>query len=170
MRAEMLCQVTRMAGNVPIITVTASGRTRACELLALSQYAGVAPVPLKSYVEQVRKQSVRKVEVGPNQIERAFEHLVLDSRQKRNFGTALNSGSSIFLYGPPGAGKTTIAATLSRVLADDEIWIPYAIDVEGQTITVFDPTVHVPVERPAFRSWDERGSAATAPPSRSAES
>jgi predicted ATPase with chaperone activity len=156
MRAEMLCQVSRMTGNIPFISITTAGRARAGELLAQSQYAGAAPVTLKSYVGQVRKQSVRNVVVGPDQVERAFKHLVIDSRQKRVFGTALNSGSSIFLYGPPGTGKTTVAATLSRVLAEDEVWIPYAIDVDGQTITVFDPLVHQPVELPAFRSWDER--------------
>jgi predicted ATPase with chaperone activity len=156
LRAETLCHVSRMTGNIPFLTITNSGRTRASELLAQSQYAGAAPVSLKSYVDQVRLQSVRNVAVGPNEIERAFRHLVIDSRQMRAFGTALNSGSSIFLYGPPGSGKTTIAATLSRVLADDEIWIPYAVDVEGQIITVFDPSIHACVERPAFKNWDER--------------
>jgi len=156
LRAETLCHVSRMTGNIPILAITNSGRARASELLAQCQYAGAAPVSLKSYVDQVRKQSVRNVAVGPNEVERAFRHLVIDSRQMRAFGTALNSGSSIFLYGPPGSGKTTIAATLSRVLADNEIWIPYAVDVDGQIITVFDPSIHVCVERPASKSWDER--------------
>ena len=66
------------------------------DLLAQSHYAGPAPVSLESYVEQVRKQSVRKVEVHADEVKRAFAHLVIDSATLRQFGTALNSGSSIF--------------------------------------------------------------------------
>jgi MoxR-like ATPase len=42
----------------------------------------------------------------------------------------------------PGTGKTTMAETLSRVLAEDEVWIPYAVEVDGQIITVYDPAIH----------------------------
>jgi predicted ATPase with chaperone activity len=142
LRTELFCQVTGMNGNIPQISITSQGRTRAMELLSLNHYTGPAPVSLESYVEQTRKQSIRKVEVHAEEVQRAFSHLVIDSETLRQFGTALNSGSSIFLYGPPGTGKTTVAETLSRVVAEDEVWIPYALEVDGQIITVFDSSIH----------------------------
>jgi predicted ATPase with chaperone activity len=147
LRGKLLCEVTGMTGNIPFFAITSQGRTRALELLGHSQYAGPAPVSLASYVEQVRKQSVRNVEVHPPDVERAFAHMVIDEKTLSQFGTALNSGSAIFLYGPPGVGKTAIAETLSRVLAEDAVWIPYAIEVDGQVITVYDPAIHK-------RSWE----------------
>jgi energy-coupling factor transporter ATP-binding protein EcfA2 len=74
----------------------------------------------------------------------------------RQFGTALNSGSSIFIYGPPGVGKTTIAETLSRVVADDAVWIPYAVEVDGEIITVYDPAIHKRVSELEPEISDER--------------
>ncbi|HEX5234565.1 MAG TPA: hypothetical protein VFW25_04465 [Silvibacterium sp.] len=154
LRADQLCSVTGMMGNVPNVAITGIGRTRALELLALNQYAGVAPVSMESYTDRVRQQSVRNVEVHSEQVERAFASLVMDRKTLWQLGTALNSGSSVFLYGPTGTGKTTIAETLSRVLAEDKIWIPYAVEVDGQIITVYDPLVHKRVERPPVS--DER--------------
>lgn len=142
LRAKLLCEVTGMTGNIPYIAITSQGRSRALELLSHSQYAGPAPVSLSSYVEQVRKQSVKNVEVHPPDVERAFAHMVLDPKTLALFGTALNSGAAIFLYGPPGTGKTAIAETLSRVLAESAIWLPYAVEVDGQIITVYDPAIH----------------------------
>ncbi len=142
LRTELLCQVTGMNGNIPQIAITTQGRTRAMELLSQNHYTGPAPVSLESYVEQTRNQSIRKVEVHAEDVQRAFAHLVIGNEKLRQFGTALNSGSSIFLYGPPGTGKTTIAETLSKVVAEDEVWIPYALEVDGQIITVFDPAIH----------------------------
>jgi predicted ATPase with chaperone activity len=142
LRAERFCQVTGMAGNIPHISITSQGRTRAVELLSQCQYAGPAPVSLDSYVQQARKQGAQDVAVHPADVERAFAHLVVDGKMLRQLGTALNSGAAVFLYGPPGTGKTTFAETLSRVLAEDDVWIPYAIEVDGQIITVYDPVVH----------------------------
>jgi predicted ATPase with chaperone activity len=142
LRGKLLCEVTGMTGNIPFIAITSQGRSRALELLSHSQYAGPAPVSLASYVQQVRNQSVSNVEVHPPEVERAFGHLVIEPKTLAQFGTALNSGSAIFLYGPPGVGKTAIAETLSRVLAEDAVWVPYAIEVDGQIITVFDPAIH----------------------------
>jgi predicted ATPase with chaperone activity len=142
LRAELFCQVTGMNANIPQISITSQGRTRAMELLSQNHYTGPAPVSLESYVEQTRKQSIRKVEVHAEEVQRAFAHLVIDSETLRQFGTALNSGSSIFLYGPPGTGKTTVAETLSKVVSEDEVWIPYALEVDGQIITVFDSSIH----------------------------
>ena len=108
------------------------------ELLAQSQYAGAAPVSLKSYVEQVRKQSVRNVRVTREEIERGFANFVLDEKTLSQFGTALNSGEAIFLYGPPGTGKTSAAETLASVLAHDAVWIPNAVEVDGQIAARID--------------------------------
>jgi predicted ATPase with chaperone activity len=142
LRAERFCQVSGMVGNIPQISITSEGRTRAMELLAQCHYAGHAPVTLESYVNMSRNQSVRDVSVHPPDVARAFAHLVIDDKSLRQFGTALNSGSAVFLYGPPGTGKTTIAETLSQVLSREEVWIPYAVEVDGQIITVYDPAVH----------------------------
>jgi predicted ATPase with chaperone activity len=156
LRSQTLCQVSGMSGNIPQIAITAQGRARAAELLQQSQYAGCAPVSLESYVKQTRRQSVQKVEVHPADVRRAFQHLVIDEETLDQFGTALNSGSSVFLYGPAGGGKTTIAEVLSRVLAEDEIWIPHAIEVDGQIITVFDPSIHQEVPESVPESYDTR--------------
>jgi len=156
LRAEHYCQVTGMSANVPRIAITTQGRNRAMEVLSQSQYAGVAPVSLQSYVDQARKQSVRNAIVRPSDVDRAFAHLVIDQKTLRQFGAALNSGSAIFLYGPPGTGKTTMAAALSRVLAEDAVWIPHAVEVDGQVITVFDPAIHRRAPESGPESRDER--------------
>jgi predicted ATPase with chaperone activity len=142
LRTLTWCQVTGMTGNIPQVAITSQGRARAAELLQQSQYAGPAPVAFESYVNQVKKQSVQKVEVHSMEVRRAFNHLVIDEDTLDRFGTALNSGSSILLYGPAGTGKTTIAEVLSRVLAEDSVWIPHAMEVDGQIITVYDPSIH----------------------------
>jgi predicted ATPase with chaperone activity len=156
LRGQALVQVNGMIGNVPQIAVTVQGRTRASELLQQSQYAGSAPVSLEMYVEQIRRQSVQKVEVHPADVRRAFHHLVIDEATLDQFGTALNSGSSVFLYGPAGTGKTTFAEVLSHVLAEDDVWIPHAIEVDGQIITVFDPAIHLETPEAAPADHDMR--------------
>jgi predicted ATPase with chaperone activity len=156
LRSEQLCQVTGMSGQIAYLAITSQGRTRAQELLSQSQYVGPAPVPLTSYIEQVKKQTVTNVEVHPQDVDRAFAQLVLNEETLWQLGTALNSGNAIFLYGPPGVGKTTIAETLSRVLAEDAVWLPYAIEIDGQIITVYDPTVHTHLESREPEGRDER--------------
>jgi DNA-binding NtrC family response regulator len=113
LRAEQFCLVTGMTGHVHQIAITSQGRTRAVELLADCHYAGAAPVSFERYAEQTRKQSVKKVDVHAADVHRAFANLVIDNETLRKFGTALNSGSSVFLWGPAGVGKTTMAETLS---------------------------------------------------------
>jgi predicted ATPase with chaperone activity len=156
LRVEQLCLVTGMTGHVHQIAITAQGRNRAMELLAHNHYSGAAPVAFESYADQTRKQSVKKADVHAPDVQRAFAHLVIDDETLRKFGTALNSGSSVFLWGPAGTGKTTMAETLSRVLAQDEVWIPYAIEVDGQIITVYDPSIHKRVEEHEPEDRDAR--------------
>ena len=142
LRGKLLCEVTGMSVNVPNLAITSQGRSRALELLSQSQYSGSAPVSLASYVEMVQRQSVRNLIVGPKDVEKAFSHMVFEPKTLAQFGTALNSGAPIFLYGPPGVGKTAAAETMSKVVATDEVWIPHAIEVDGQIISVYDPVIH----------------------------
>jgi len=137
LRSEQLCQVTGLSGQIPNLAITSQGRTRGQELLTQSQYTGPAPVTLTSYVNQVKLQSVSHAEVHPADVQRAFASMVLDDRILWQLGTALNSGAAIFLYGPSGVGKTSIAELLSKVVAEDAVWLPYSIEVDGQIITVF---------------------------------
>lgn len=156
LRAAQCCQVTGMVGNVPHVVITQAGRSRAADLMVQSRYVGPAPVSFENYVTQVRKQSVKNVKVHAADVARAFADLVVDREMLRQLGTALNSGSSLFLYGPPGTGKTTFAEVLSRVLADDAVWIPYAVEVDGQIITVFDASIHKGAPVPEFSTHDLR--------------
>jgi predicted ATPase with chaperone activity len=156
LRAEHLCEVTGITGNIPEIAITSPGRTRALELLSSNQYAGPAPVSLASYVRQIRQQSVRNVEIHPPDVSRAFAHLVLDPKTLAKLGTALNSGTSIFLYGPTGTGKSSIATALSQAFSFDRVWVPYAVEVDGQVISVFDPHVHSQVNSSVTHNSDAR--------------
>jgi len=156
MRTELLCQVTGLNGHIPQIAITSEGRLRATALLSQNHYSGPAPVAFESYVEQTRLQGVHKVDVHEEDVQRAFAHLVIDSEKMQQLGTALNSGSSVFLYGPPGTGKTTIAETLSRVLSQDLVWIPYAVEMDGDIITVYDSAIHKRVPESEPEGCDER--------------
>jgi predicted ATPase with chaperone activity len=156
MRTDLLCHVTGMIGNIPAIAITSQGRARALELLSQNQYTGPAPVSLENYVTMVRRQSVRNMVVHRADVERAFAHLVIDSNTLSQFGTALNSGAAIFLHGPPGVGKSAAAETMARVLAEDAVWVPYAVEVDGQIIVVYDPVIHKRVEEPKLEMTDER--------------
>lgn len=156
MRSTLLCQVTGMTGTIPQIAITSEGRSRATDLLQQSSYTGAAPVSFENYVTQTRKQSVQKVDVHTEDVERAFAHLVLSRELLDQLGTALNSGEAIFLYGPSGVGKTTIAEVLSRVLAEDAVWIPHAVEVDGQIITVFDSSIHKLAPESEHQEYDTR--------------
>ena len=142
LRAALFCQVTGMAGNIPMLSVSDTGKAKAKDLLMQNSYTGAAPVSFESYVAQIRKQSVQNLSVDVDRVSKAFAHLVLDDALLERFGTALNSGSSILLYGPAGTGKTTIAEIMSKVLAADPVWIPYALEIESQIVTIFDRAIH----------------------------
>jgi DNA polymerase III delta prime subunit len=145
---EGLVSIRSAAGfnrSLQIFELTNIGRQRAEEALKQSRYIGPAPVPLKSYNVMSAHQTVRQLEFDWEWIRRALSHLVLNDQFLSQLGPAFNSGSSIFLYGPPGLGKSSIADALARAI-ESHIYIPYAVEVDGQVIRLFDPSVHVPVE------------------------
>jgi len=129
--------------------LTERGREVAREAVKRTAYTGKAPVPLEQYISLVRLQMQDVPFVGIDRIREAFRQLILPEGFLERLGPAINSSRSLFLYGPPGNGKTTIAEVVSGILGG-EVFVPYAVEVDGQVIKVFDPLNHkaVDLERP----------------------
>lgn len=140
-RKQQLCEVRGMTRGAHRIAATAEGKLRAVDLLTLSQYAGSAPVSLSDYTARVHAQGVLQTQVQQDDVFRAFSSMVLDKELISRIGTAVVSNSSIFLYGPPGAGKTTLACYIPEIY-NDKVWIPHAVEVDNQIIAVYDAGVH----------------------------
>lgn len=128
-----------------VFELTTSGRERAEAAMEQCQYVGPAPVPFASYELRVAHQSVRQIEIDEPWIRKTLKHLVVSDSMLHKLGPAFNSGRSIFLYGPPGTGKSSLSEAIARGI-DGRIYIPHALEVDGQVIRVFDPAVHVPFE------------------------
>ncbi|WP_129672402.1 ATP-binding protein [Candidatus Chloroploca sp. Khr17] len=126
--------------------ITPKGRNRAHEAIERSQYAGPAPVPLDEYLEMCHRQQIGDMVIDQQTIRQAFSHLVVNEKMLDRIGPAANSARSLFLYGPPGNGKTTIAEGISNMLAG-YVLIPYAIEIDGQIVKLFDPLNHQVVQQ-----------------------
>ncbi len=122
--------------------LTESGIGKARELLTLSRYAGPAPVSIRDYRNQVEAQTIKSIFVSEEKVKNVFSEIVIPESLIQQFGPAISSGKSIFLYGPPGNGKTTIAESIGDVMPDT-VYIPYAVLVEGEIITVYDSSNHI---------------------------
>ncbi len=127
--------------------IGAKGVDKAKEILERSQYAGPAPVTLQQYIDAMKAQNRSRVTATPEVMKKALGHLVISETMYGKVGPAVNSGKSIFLYGPPGNGKTTISEAVGRVVLGSDIWIPYCFDVDGQIIRVFDNVNHDILEK-----------------------
>lgn len=122
--------------------ITNLGIERAREALERSQYAGPAPVPLEDYCNAVLAQSRKRMVVNDNDLRRALQGMVLPEAAFERIGPAVNSGTSIFLYGPPGNGKTTIARAIGNMTLDESIYVPHALYVDGLVVKLFDSVNH----------------------------
>ncbi len=125
--------------------LTDSGKKRAGQLLEYDAYTGPVPVILEEYWRQVNSQGIGLAKVTPTHIQRSFQGLVLAPEMLEQLGVASVSGKPLFLYGPPGNGKTNISLCLGRIW-DDNILVPYAIYVAGQVIQVLDEMIHSPIK------------------------
>jgi predicted ATPase with chaperone activity len=156
LRKDQLMQAIGLAAGGHRVNLTGQGRARALELLSTDQYVGPAPVSFADYVERVKSQSVRDIAVTESDVTEAFRDLVLEPEMVAQLGASVVSGRAIFLYGPPGTGKTTVAEKLSDIFRKESVWVPYAIEVDGQIITVFDPHSHERIEGAGGLAGDSR--------------
>ncbi len=122
--------------------ISERGAEKAREALERSQYSGPSPVTLRQYIEAMHEQNKERPPVHQEDLRKLMDNLVIADEMLSKIGPAVNSGRSIFLYGPPGNGKTTIAERVGRLILGEDLWIPYSVDVDGQIIQVFDSVNH----------------------------
>lgn len=133
-------------GNMSaVFTLTEAGRNLAREHLENNQYAGPAPVPLYQYSEVVRRQKLKANWLSPELLQEAFRHLVVEADILSKIGPAVNASKSFLIYGQPGNGKTALAEALFRV-ETEPIYMPYALECQGNIIQIYDPIYHQKIE------------------------
>jgi hypothetical protein len=138
--------------------LTDLGRERARQYIDINHYAGPAPVPLSAYVAGVRAMASARGDIDARRLRQGFQHLVVGDAILEKLGPAMNAAKAVFLYGPPGNGKTVLGEGMGLALGG-EMYVPYAIDVDGQIVAFYDPINHRRVDLEA-----ESSSVIAAPP------
>ena len=162
MTAEKLIKVHSGDAGMGILgylySLTENGEMRARAAMERSLYIGPAPVPIHLYNEIILMQSENSRGVHPEQVRESLKDMVVPDDLHRKIGPAVNTASSVFIYGPSGNGKTTIAKKMARLISDIEpIWLPYAVTAGGQIIQIHDRLVHDQVEfsKKDLKEYDE---------------
>jgi hypothetical protein len=149
---ESLLQFMRQEARVEVMApekpngglryqLTDRGRNGALDASMRSGYTGPAPVPLQDYARVVRAQSVHDRGITKDDMQHAFDGIVVREHLLDELGPSLNSGRAIFVYGPAGTGKTFIAQKLARLFREQTL-IPHAVAINETVISVFDPVAH----------------------------
>jgi len=144
LRQEQMIEVVGSSGvgdQAYQYALTERGRRKVEEALSRSQYVGPVPVPFSLYTQVLDQQSVNHMEIDHATCLDRLSHLVLADSVLATLGPAINSGRSMLIYGTPGNGKSSIASAIGKMLPG-EILIPYAVEVHGQVVRVFDPRLH----------------------------
>lgn len=147
LKRQHLISVKRSLGignKSALFALAEAGRNLAREYLEVNQYAGPAPVPLYQYSAVVRRQRQPESWLTPESLAHAYRHMVVSPRILSQVGPAVNAGKSFLIYGQPGNGKTALAEALFRI-ESSPVYIPYAIEYQGNIVQVFDPIYHQPI-------------------------
>jgi len=148
LRAERLAEVRGATGTGSAsyrYALTDLGRDRARQYLSDNGYIGPAPVPIASYVDYMQALNSVRGYIDQERLRQGFSHLVVNERVLDQLGPAVNANKAVFLYGPPGNGKTVIAEGMGRAAGGD-MYIPHALDIDGNIITMYDPAGHESLE------------------------
>ena len=156
LQQRMLAEVRGTTGHSRagyVFDLTGAGRDRARDAMETSQYVGAAPVPLAQYGLWTMRQSIQHVKVTRDEVVEGFKAMVLDPRVFEIVGPAINSARSLFLYGGPGNGKTFISETIAGMLGG-ALYIPYAVEIDGQILQLYDPVYHHEVPEEGLESGE----------------
>jgi hypothetical protein len=158
LRAELLVAIKGSAGIEDFaFQLTEAGMDRANRLIKQNSYAGVAPVRLEDYVKAVVAQSLAKSKLSFDRLRSTYREFRMSPTLVSQLGQALNDGRGLFLYGPPGNGKTSISELAVEAFGEF-VWIPYTINIDGELVRLFDPRSHRPAEPAQLEgiSYDRR--------------
>lgn len=157
LKRQMLVEVRSSGGIADYEYMpTDKGRDRARAYFDHNSYVGACPVPWSTYVESLKHQTIRKESVIPRDLEIAFSDIMVNRRTLNTVGPAINSGRGMFLFGDAGNGKTSIAERIVRSFKG-HIFLPYAIEVDGQIIRCYDDHNHIQVSAANYpRDYDHR--------------
>jgi DNA-binding MarR family transcriptional regulator len=146
---KLVESLTSSSGNGSVaemrLALTRAGREWATEAMKRGQYFGPAPVSLSDFQDRIQRQRITNEHVTRQQLDEAFSGLVMTERFVSRLGPAINSGNAILIYGPAGNGKTTVAEVVGKIF-QNVIYVPYCVDIDGEIMKVFDPTIHRQVE------------------------
>lgn len=146
---QQLLQVKSSLGYGPVsavLSLTERGRHVARDYLDVNQYVGPAPVPVFQYCAAVQAQRMPAVWLTKERLAKVYSHMVVTDTMLNQIGPAIASGKSLLIYGQPGNGKTYIAEALSNIDSSD-IYVPYALESQGNIIQLYDPIYHQLVSR-----------------------
>ncbi len=157
LKKQMLVEVRSSGGIADYeYTPTDKGRDRARAFFDHNTYVGACPVPWAIYVESLKSQTIRRESVTPRDLEVAFSDIMVNRKTINTVGPAINSGRGMFLFGDAGNGKTSIAERIVRSFRG-HIFIPYAIEIDGQIVRLYDQHNHQPVSAANYpRDYDHR--------------
>ncbi|MEO8164471.1 MAG: ATP-binding protein [Betaproteobacteria bacterium] len=144
LRVEQLVEVKKALGTGTAgyhYAITDAGRDRAHRYLEACGYVGPAPIPVHQYEEHMGRLRAQTFEISRERVAKSFSHLIIEPDMLDQLGPAIASRRAVFLYGPPGNGKSVMGDGIGRVLGGD-IYIPHALDVDGQIVTMYDPVTH----------------------------
>lgn len=145
LKRERYCE-TRGAGRLGEgsyqYAITERGSAKAREVLWRNQYAGPAPVPLAVYTRAVQSQGTPRADINRSELASALSRLVLNPETVDALGPAIVSKHSLLIHGASGNGKTAVAKAIAQMLCTGTVYVPYAVEADGEIILVYDDAIH----------------------------